>query len=340
MNTHKLSCIYYPTTTLLIDDESDFLERLSLKLGEEFPCVTYSNPQKGLDYLREEMKRSNALPTVIGIDTESEYYSYQSTRLPVHYDITWLYQKFYDFQRFSEISVLIVDYAMPEMSGEQLCIALKGSPVKTIMLTGQADKETGVRLFNEGLISKFILKQQPNLIETLKNCITEMQKSYFQDLAAPIFKGLMADEDSALNDPEFICLFNQIYQEISASSYALIDFAGSFLFLDKVGAPTWLIIKAEEEIEEITRELIDHDPYSPGLEFLRKREKIPYSPNLAGYFNPSYPSYNTHWYPAQRLQGKKDYYYAITKDLKDFPIDKNKIIACLSGEVYFHKALT
>jgi CheY-like chemotaxis protein len=327
MNKHHVSCIYYPTTTLLIDDQPDFLERLSVKLGESSPYLRYSDPQKALSYLQGKIKPSDTLQQVIGIDTGSEHYSHHSTRLPVHYDLTPLYQKFYDPQRFSEISVLVVDYAMPGINGEQLCKALKGSPIKIIMLTGQADKEIAVRLFNEGLISKFILKKEPNLLEILTNSIADMQKDYFRDLTAPILKGLIADEESVLNDPEFITLFNEVYQEASASSYALIDLSGSFLFLDDFASPTWLIIKTEEELEEITHELIDSDPYSPCLEFLKKREKIPYSPNFSGYFNSNDLTCKDHWYPANQLQGRKDYYYAIVKDLNEFPLEKSKILS-------------
>ena len=325
MNDRKISCIYYPTTVLLVDDHSDFLQHMQLKIGDYFSCLLYSNPKEALKRIKKESKRKNTLNKVIGIDDQSEYYSHQSSKqLPVQYDITSLYKQIYNKNRFSEISVLVVDYQMPDMTGEQLCVELKGSPIKIIMLTAEADQEMAVKLFNAGLIDKFILKGQPYLEETLRKSITEMQQRYFQDLTAPILKGLATNESSSLADPAFIDLFNKILNDVSASDYYLIDLSGSFLFLDNTGYTTWLIIKTREECEEISAQLVELSPSLPWAEAMSHGEKIPYFSNFSDYFNVNKTSYKDHWYDAQLLKGSKDYFYSISKDLKGFSLDQKK----------------
>ena len=67
----------------------------------------------------------------------------------------------YNKERFGETSVVVVDFAMPQMNGEEFCRKLgqlKGNSVKIIMLTGEADEEMAVRLFNAGVIDKFLRK--------------------------------------------------------------------------------------------------------------------------------------------------------------------------------------
>ena len=61
-------------------------------------------------------------------------------------------------------------------------------PVVVATIANEADEDMAVKLFNAGVIDKFILKGQPGLAETLKNSIFEMQKRYFEDLTDPIVK--------------------------------------------------------------------------------------------------------------------------------------------------------
>jgi CheY-like chemotaxis protein len=326
MNNPKISCVYYPTTVVIVDDNEIFLENMQLKIGSLSPCKTFSDSQEALEYIKSAATPNDSLKNVIGIDTESGHYSHMSSQLPVQYDIADLYKHAYNREHFAEVSVIVVDFEMPNMNGEQLCEQLKGIAAKKILLTGEADELIAVRLFNAGLIDKFMLKGQPDLDQLLKNSIMEMQQRYFQELTYPIVKGLASDEDSSLGDPAFAEFFNNTCRDLAISSYYLIELSGSFLFLDDAGTPSWLIIKTLDELQELAGQ-IGPDVSPELVESVRNGEVVPYFFNMDDYFSSDDAQLEKHLYKANKLQGKKTYSYAIVKELHDFPLDKNKIFS-------------
>ena len=64
---------------------------------------------------------------------------------------------------------------MPKMTGVEFCRAIRGLPVKTILLTGKASLETAISAFNEGVIDCFLQKQDSNVSTALRREIKRLQ---------------------------------------------------------------------------------------------------------------------------------------------------------------------
>lgn len=327
MEHNRVFCLYYPTTTVFVDDNKPFLENIQLNIGHRTPCVLYSDSTQALKAIQKAIQKNNDLRSVVDIDTESSDYARMSSKLPIRYNISNIFKHIYNNARFSEVSVIVVDFEMPNLNGEELCKLLrKNNPLtKIIMLSGEADDVIAVRLFNEGLIDQFIYKGRPGWDNTLINSIKEMQKRYFEDLTTPIIKVLAYDQDSSLGDPAFIDLVNQIYSELSASSYYLFELSGSFLFFDDLGTPTWLIVKTLDELKETADEI---DAPKSLIKAMKKGEVVPYFSKFEDCFDNQKQDLEKHFYKAKILKGKKDYCYALIKDqLLDFPLDRDKILS-------------
>jgi CheY-like chemotaxis protein len=310
---HEISCIYYPTTVVVVDDNKSVLENIELKIGKYVPCKTYSNPNEALNFLQKEMKRTDILKNVIELDESSDHYSHVSTQVPIQYDISKIYEHVEKRDRFSEISVIVVDYAMPGLNGDELCRKLqrtKTNPIKIIMLTGEADEPIAVKLFNAGIIDRFMMKSQPNVDEELKNTIFEMQNLYFHDVNYPIVRGIASDKDSSLGDQVFVDFFSKLLRDISASSYYLIETSGSFFLMDSAGNPTWLLIRTLHELEEIANQ-IEPEVSDELVDLIRRGEVVPYFGSHEPHYYADDKKLKKCLYKATRLKGERDYAYAI-----------------------------
>lgn len=328
MEEQKIACLYYPTTVIAVDDNLSILQSIKLKIGKKAPCKTFLIPEEALAYLEKNIAHNKALNGIVSIDTESASYTHDSKQLPLRYDVSTMYENVYNKDSFSEITVIIVDYAMPGMNGEEFCKMVRkimGKPIKIIMLTGEADDPKAVKLFNAGIIDRFVRKGQPDTDENLKNCIIEMQNNYFKDMTYPVVKGLSSEEDSSLGDPAFIDCFNKICHNISAVSYYLIELSGSFIFFNSFGKPTWLIIKTLDELKEIADQLEADEISEELIDSLRKGDVVYYFSDSDFEYYSDEEKLRNSLHKAQKLQGKKEYRYALIDALPEFPLDKQKI---------------
>ena len=329
MDESEISCIYYPTTIVVVDDNESVLENIELKIGKYLPCRLYSDPKEALAFIQAQMKRVDVLKNIIGIDEGSDYYNYASHQMPIQYDIAKIYNHVKNKDHFSELSVIVVDYAMPGMNGEELCKQLKRTknhPLKIIMLTGEADEPTAIRLFNAGIIDRFMKKSDPDVDEQLKNAIISMQHRYFYDINYPLVRAISTDENSSLGDPVFREFFRKICDDISATSYYLIDTSGSFIFFNNSGKPTWLIIKTLNDLVEISDQIEAHISEEI-IDLISKGEVIPYFWENEIEFFSDEEKLKKSLHKAKKLNGEKIYFYALLDELPEFPLETNKVVS-------------
>src|SRR5688572_4690037 len=178
MTEDKVSCVYYPTTCLIVDDQQTFLDNIVFKIDPHSICKTFSDPYNALEYI-QKFKKNEFLARTLSTDLESPDHIPSSTEIPLHMDIADLYKHIYDKNRFAEISVVVIDFQMPIMNGAEFCRKLqqiKKDTIKIIMLTGEADDYIAVQLFNEGIIHQFIRKGDPDVYKLLNQSIKEMAK--------------------------------------------------------------------------------------------------------------------------------------------------------------------
>lgn len=329
MEEQKIACIYYPTTVVTVDDNPTVLKNVQLSIGKFVPCKGFSIPEEALKYLENEMAQNNALKGIININEESDDYNYDSGQLPLQYNITQIYKNVYDNDRFSSVTLVIVDFAMPSMNGEEFCRKLRkmrGNRVKIIMLTGEADDPKAIQLFNEGVIDRFFRKTQEGVEESLKNCVFEMQNNFFKEITFPMFEALSSEKDTSLGDPAFIEFFNKTCLDLSATSYYLIEISGSFLFFNNAGKPTWLIIKTLNELKEISEQIESHISEEL-IHSLDKGEVVSYFGNkeIECYSNEERLKKSLH--KAQTLKGKQEYRYALLDELPEFPLERGRILS-------------
>lgn len=325
-----MACCYFPTTVMFLDDKEDFLKNLSLCLDETLVYRMFSHPETAKQFLLQERDfNSQKHNWLIDIHDKHECTGQHAHHI-VDFDISKIYKGIYSLNKFREISVIVLDYVMPGMSGLEFARWIKrvdNNLIKILMLTGEADEQLAVEAFNEGIINRFIKKGSPMFENELNNAINNLQFKYFCDLTKNLVTSLSVNENCALNDPSFVDFFKELIWKNNFVEYYLVDEFGSFLLLDIFGNSSWIVVKSDNIVDQYYH--IAEDDYAPETvkEALAKREKIPFFFTQKD-METSVDTWENYLHPAQKLVGKKnEYYVAFIKSTEAYDIHSEKIVS-------------
>ncbi len=252
---HKIPAFYHPTTLTLVDDDPDFLVGLALALDDYFHCNIFTSPDEAETFYH------NHYPKQIG--NNPNYLNIAGrgwSDLQMDVQINSIYRQVFNPQRFTKCCILIIDYDMPSRNGLDLARALKAAfPVKIILLTGEADRETAIMAFNAKEIDRFVSKSEAGYHRKLIRYVQELQQDYFIEQSIAILKFLDIQEVRPLQEPAFIRLFESICEQYRCVEYYLLDESCSFLLLDAEGHETWLILRSPVDMQSYFELAEDED---------------------------------------------------------------------------------
>lgn len=189
--------ISYPTTTIHVDDHEHFLEMLPAMLDPLTHIQAYVSAHDALRAIDDHRTRNS---------TSGEWL-YRWRNAPAAHeeliavDIDSIHRVAYDPDRFATVSVIIADYAMPEMNGLDFFRRLVNPHLGKILLTGRADEAVAVEAFNQGVIDWFIRKSDPFAFEKLTVAIESLKRRYFESLSAFVSETLAISEVTFFRDP-------------------------------------------------------------------------------------------------------------------------------------------
>lgn len=318
--SHNL--FYFPTTAVIVDDDISFASTLRVGLDKNIPVKLFKNPMQVPELLHHTPSIINKIHSLVNswneFDNDKDFY------LPQY--LNKLHQEIYASKRFENISVLIIDYSMPEIKGDRLCELLQNYPAKKIMLTGEADHVIAVNLFNSGLIDKFILKNSSNMLYELNSAIKDAQDSYFREPSKLLASNKLLDNAAFLTDSFFWQLFDELKIQHKLSEYYLLDESGSFLTLDFSGNPMGLFVKSGLEIDTYLNIAVHNDAPEDIIKMLRSKKYIPFFLTENDLKTPTF-EWHKYLYKSTKLTGTIDYYYSIDNKCDKVFIDKKKIIS-------------
>jgi CheY-like chemotaxis protein len=309
---------YHPTTIVFLDDNRNFLNAMELHFGSIFDIKLFTSPDQALKEIDDGL---NSTPTS-GFNILDK--NTTNTDNDVTFEISKLAKMTYDSSRFNKISVLIIDYQMPEINGLDFCQKLVAKNIYKVMLTAEADKDTAIRAFNAGVIDKFILKTSNFLYEEIEAAINELRNRYFQSSLI----GLSPQHHNSMKVLFESELYQKLFLEVLLSSnaveYYMVDASGSFMFLDKYASPTWLIVRSTEDIQEQFELLQGYDIPDSFLTSVAKKEKILFLLSEDEYKLPT-NEWAKYLYETKKLNDK--YYYSVVKNSATSLLDWNKVIS-------------
>jgi CheY-like chemotaxis protein len=313
----RLACCFFPTTIAMVDDKLSFLQSMQSMLWKNrYTSMIEDNPFHFVDFFNQDYKPQLILQSCVQW-LEEDNYNHRTLDI----DISPLSKLMQHPKRFQEIAVLLVDYSMPLMTGLEMIEKLQPTPIKKVLLPGEADEKIAVRAFNQGLIDAYIRKDDPSFKTVILSTIAQLQLNYFQDISELVITSITKESErpSCLDDPIFIDFINQLIHQHGFVEYYLLDEFGSCVFLDFKGHSSLFIVKDEESMDqlyEMAQAYADEGESvsTKVLEGLRTKKSMLYVPssNVEAEATPAF--WDDYLFKTLKLKGRQNYYYVLIID--------------------------
>jgi CheY-like chemotaxis protein len=256
----------YPTTTLLLDDNQSFLESIKLLVCKPNKnLLLTTNPTQALQVINDSAK-------IKYLDFANEE---DSGELKLDYSKIPDLAKNPD--RADEVSVLVVDYYMPEIDGIEFCKKIKNSKCQKILLTANNNHGIAIQAFNQGLIQQYICKHERNVDELLLNAIKEAENRFLANKFSRIISSAKYGNTFFTNNKLQNFLMNYIEDNNIVEHYIFGE-NGDLFCIDKNGITSKIFIKTKEEIQiPLTWQETDYLPDDALLDIRACRKMLCFS---------------------------------------------------------------
>jgi CheY-like chemotaxis protein len=235
---------FHPSTVVFLDDNHQFLSDLELRLPGRMPYILHEDPSVAL----AEVNRHAATPTLANrcfSRLEIEPGSWRDS--VIEFDVALIEEEVNSVERFHRTSVVVVDYAMPAMNGLEFCEKITDPYVKKLLLTGAADEKLAVRAFNDGLIDRFILKNQPDSLDLMLRFVDELQIAHFQRQQTILAAALSLNPPPFIYDPTLLDEIERLAHRHSFIEHYLVGDPPGYLLLTSSGEIQRLMVMDERE---------------------------------------------------------------------------------------------
>lgn len=316
MTSYEIHPFSFPTTVLFVDDNADFLANLALQLDPGLAFRLFHSPVDALLALNAGTSSPPSVRSFFSPYPERE--DDDLSRHVVDISLKAIHREIYNEERFSQISVAVVDYGMPGIDGLEFCRSIKNPLVKKILLTGEADERVAVKAFNERVIDRFIRKQDMEAIADLHQAIGDMQDLYFGQFERLLSDVLSVGSPRFLHDKKFAQRFRQIRQALGIVEHYLTCLPDGMLMLDAAGTPYLMIVRSEQNLIDDYHIAEDQAAPQELLEAMRKRKVVPYFWESQGYYSPHIKNWKSCLHQASEIEGNEWYLYALIKNPPGF----------------------
>lgn len=306
---------YHPTSILVLDDDPLFLESLDFQFSDELFCQTFTRPDAALEHLRCQAPQHPDFGRYFADCSEMAFGSADDNgdRL-LRLQFSELRSMVDDQARHQRISVAVVDYDMPKMTGVEFCRAISDLPVKTILLTGKAGLETAIAAFNEGVIDCFLQKQDSNVSVALRREIKRLQGFYFAEISDPIKCALALQRPSFFADPSFIKLFKEMAEANGIVEHYVCASPPGVMMRDAEGNESFLLVSDAGTANSQCAVAENRDAPPDMVQLLRSRKAHAWFPTQQGLYHPDFEAvWARYIWPAQLLPGSGSWTYSFIR---------------------------
>lgn len=290
-----LPLFYYSSTWIWVDDDKILLSSMEMTFSRFNSIKAFNHPNDCVDFLNTYQAPSASFRFL----------------QPSFFDITAIVDLLSNPNRHSEISAMVIDYNMPEMSGVELAKETAHLTIPRILLTGNREDSKSISGLANGLIERYVQKAEPEAINRLIVNLKELTYRYFQNLTTPLLSYLQTNGKIALSDPTFIDFFETYCDKNAIKEYYLIDINCSFLCINDNAQRKYFIVHTEKSLNnwfEINAEYLDG--FGDNLEQVRQLKKIPFFGLHTEVQQTDPAQWQACFYTCNLLEGRVSYYWA------------------------------
>lgn len=232
---------HHPTTVVFADDNQRYLKSLLLRLPTDLSYYAFTNAEPAEEFLRSQQD----LPS---LPSRCVRPSLNADNQPtLTFDLNQVEQEINDPRRFARLSVAVIDYAMPNVDGIELCRRIKDLDVKKLLLTGVADEKLAVAAFNEGIIDRFVRKGHGDPVNDCLSHIYDLADAYFDQYTKQLSSAIQRHPPAFLSQSIVTTHISDILNQTSAVEHYLVGDPPGFLLLDTKGRFSRVIVASKDE---------------------------------------------------------------------------------------------
>lgn len=317
---HTIKPFYYPTTVTFVDDSATFLSNLCLQLDPQLAFRLFSSPAEALESVNGQPRPGTSDEPLFAPfrDRTDEDVAHQVIALSVN----TLRNQVNNPRRFMATSVVVLDYDMPGMNGLEFCRRVADPTVRKIMLTGKADEHIAVQSFNEGIIHRFIRKQDASAVPMLNRAVRELQSAYFDDACQSIVATLVDSEYAFLRDEALARRVADLSSSLGIVEQYLSYCPSGLLMLDSAGNSYLLIVHTKESLRGLREIAIVQGAPASFLAALDSGRSLPHFWHSEGHYPENCAAWEGYMHPATRFTGREEYVYAIVPNPKGLDLER------------------
>ncbi len=157
------------------------------------------------------------------------------------------------------VSVIVCDFAMPQIDGLQFFARHRDAAVRRVLLTALCDEQRAVRAFNQGLIHQFVHKADAAGPRGLERVLTDQMEQFFRFRTAHLAAALVLGPGGQfLSQPDVPRLLQRVMREWGFREYFFSVNPTGFLLRRQAGqqAPAnerLLVLADAHEFERVAR---------------------------------------------------------------------------------------
>lgn len=299
---------FFPTTVFLLDDDQEFLHSLEYRYEPSLLIRSSTSPRQAIDFLKNNMAFADIDPwRELRNITE-----FGSHNIAIQSKLREISRISSAPGRNSAVSVLVADFAMPEMTGIDVFRQLDAAPLKRILLTGRATQETAIEAFNAGLIDVFLTKGEDNLGERILREVQRLQHDFFEGLSRMIVGSVSDTEIEFLEDPAVEDVFYKIVKERKVKEYYVSLQPMGMRLTTRNNTVEHLLIYNEDMMRAQLEIAMAVDAPDELVEALHKKNVLGAFPNQTGFYEPAFEhSWKEHTFCSNLAKGKQKWWWAL-----------------------------
>jgi len=298
----------YPTTVVVVDDNEEYLESLLNGLREKkIKCIGFQYPKEALSYIFCNPNQYEFFQALKEVEHDSPL---SQTTSHFCLDLSKLYEASFKKGR-NEISVVILDQQMPDISGDQFASIITDGNIKKLMLTGQLNDQKAIELLNQKIIDSYVEKKISNGVNVIYEKIIDLQNRYFVDLNKH-FNKIVNQNNSILNQNEYKNIINKIASDYKITEQYILSKNGSRLFIKSGEDKIWLVMAEDNDFEGWIETASLYDSHSEVISLLEKRSHMLFLFTEKNEVELTPQHWGKFLYPTNKINiNNKLFYYAI-----------------------------
>jgi CheY-like chemotaxis protein len=291
---------FFQTKKIIVDDNQVFIDSLLLKNhGKAYSA--FNSPTKALDYFLNEYQ--SVLPLSAILKTDANVID-SSHRQLVNIDIGEI-QRYMNANQNRDISIIFVDYHMPDMTGVEFLRKIKHLPMKKVLFTGEGEDSIAIKAFNEGLIDAYLRKDDPDFITEIEKIEKELEWRYFESLSHKI-SGV--EDFSYLSNERLRNKFSIFFNQAGNGSFCISDIQGNFNWYDHNQHKAHILVRRKVQLDELANAAEEDGASIDTLNKLRSGKVIPFF-GQKSYWEIPASEWDAYLHEAECLSENDDIYW-------------------------------